>query len=126
MSKPICETCDEVVVHAEPVERAREALGREEEVQRLADVFKALGDPTRVRILQALRMGELCVCDLADVLGMTQSAISHQLRVLRGLSIVRNRREGKEVFYSLDDEHVMLLLDQAWQHVQHTGRMEED
>lgn len=120
------DTCEEFGIHASQVQVAQAALAPEDQVQRLADVFKALGDPTRVRIIQALSVGELCVCDLAEVLGMTQSAISHQLRVLRGLAIVRNRRDGKEVFYSLDDEHVMQLLAQAWEHVKHTGRTEDE
>lgn len=124
MSKPFDDMCEEFGVHAAQVTRAQQALATEDQVQRLADVFKALGDPTRVRIIQALAVGELCVCDLAEVLDMTQSAVSHQLRVLRSLAIVRNRRDGKEVFYSLDDEHVMQLLAQAWDHVKHTGRME--
>lgn len=118
------EICQEYGVHGNQVALARAALATEEQVQRLSDVFKALGDPTRVRIIQALSAGELCVCDLAEVLGMTQSAISHQLRVLRTLHIVRNRRDGKEVFYSLDDEHVLQLLTQAHEHVKHTGGTE--
>lgn len=126
MSRPLDDICQEYSIHTRQVRLARAALAAEDQVQRLADVFKALGDPTRVRIIQALAVGELCVCDLAEVLGMTQSAVSHQLRVLRGLAIVRNRRDGKEVFYSLDDEHVMHLLAQAWDHVKHTGGMEVD
>lgn len=118
--------CAEISVHGGPVEVAKRALASDQQVQRLADVFKALGDPTRVRIIQALAASELCVCDLAEVLGMTQSAISHQLRVLRGLAIVRNRRDGKEVFYSLDDEHVLQLFGQAMDHIRHTGNTEEE
>src|SRR5690554_5934848 len=99
--------CAEFGVHECAIERARQALPAERQVGRLADVFKALGDSTRLRIILALQVGELCVCDLAEVLDMSQSAISHQLRVLRGLHLVRNRRSGKEIFYSLDDEHVI-------------------
>jgi DNA-binding transcriptional ArsR family regulator len=117
--------CDEFYPHDCAIARAQQALPGEQQVQRLADVFKALGEPTRVRIILALTVGELCVCDLAEVLGMSQSAVSHQLRVLRNLSLVRNRREGKEVFYSLDDDHVVELLHQAADHVQHTIGMEE-
>ncbi len=112
--------CSEHGPHTCAISRAQQALPSDLQVQRLADVFKALGDPTRVRIILALAVGELCVCDLAEVLGMSQSAVSHQLRVLRGLNLVRNRREGKEVFYSLDDEHVMNMLAQAADHVRHT------
>jgi DNA-binding transcriptional ArsR family regulator len=121
MEKDTLETCQEYLVHQGPVERARAALASDRQIEQLAAVFKAMGDPTRVRIIQALLAEELCVCDLADVLGMTQSAVSHQLRVLRHLHIVRNRRDGKEVFYSLDDEHVVGLLNQAYEHVKHTG-----
>ncbi len=121
MRKDMMEICEEELVHSGPVERARAALAPDQQIEQLAAVFKALGDPTRVRIIQALLAEELCVCDLADVLGMTQSSVSHQLRVLRNLHIVRNRRDGKEVFYRLDDDHVVGLLQQAYEHVQHTG-----
>lgn len=85
----------------------------------LADVFKALGDPTRVKIIYALAQKELCVHDLTQVLEMGQSAISHQLRYLRNLRIVKRRKEGKTVFYSLDDEHVEQIFHQMLQHVKH-------
>ncbi len=85
----------------------------------LADFFKTLGDSTRVRILMALHVRELCVCDLADVLGMTKSAVSHQLRTLRHMRLVRYRREGKNVFYALDDEHVRRVIGTALEHLQH-------
>lgn len=117
--------CAEFGPHDCAIKRARQALPSERQVVRLADVFKALGDPTRLRIILALQIGELCVCDLAEVLGMSQSAISHQLRVLRGLHLVRNRRAGKEVFYSLDDDHVTNMLAQAEDHVRHTLETEE-
>ena len=117
--------CSEFGLHECSIARARQALPPERQVGRLADVFKALGDPTRLRIILALQMGELCVCDLAEVLAMSQSAISHQLRVLRGLHLVRNRRAGKEVFYSLDDDHVLSMLAQAADHVRHTLETEE-
>jgi len=117
--------CDEHEIHECAITRARQALPAERQAQRLADVFKAMGDPTRLRIILALRVGELCVCDLAAVLNMSQSAISHQLRILRGLHLVRNRREGKEVLYSLDDDHVISMLAQAADHVRHTLETEE-
>lgn len=117
--------CAEFGPHECTITQARKALPTDRQVQRLADVFKALGDPTRVRIILALQVGELCVCDLAEVLGMSQSAISHQLRVLRELHLVRNRRDGKEVFYSLDDEHVISMLAEAADHVKHTLETEE-
>ena len=84
----------------------------------LAETFRALGDPTRVRILDALSHGELCVCDLAAVLSLSQSAVSHQLRFLRSLRLVKPRREGRMVFYSLDDRHVVDLLQQGLRHVE--------
>jgi DNA-binding transcriptional ArsR family regulator len=86
-------------------------------VTALADTFRALGDPTRVRILDVLSHGELCVCDLAAVLSLSQSAVSHQLRLLRALRLVRARREGRMVFYALDDLHVVDLLGQGLRHV---------
>jgi DNA-binding transcriptional ArsR family regulator len=85
----------------------------------LAEIFRALGDPTRVRILHALAASELCVCDLAAILGMSQSAVSHQLRLLRSLRLVRNRREGRMVYYALDDDHIEKLLAQGLDHVAH-------
>ena len=87
-------------------------------MQGLADTFSALGDPTRVRILDALSHGELCVCDLAAVLRLSQSAVSHQLRLLRGLRLVRPRRDGRVVFYSLDDQHIISIFKQTLQHVE--------
>jgi DNA-binding transcriptional ArsR family regulator len=90
----------------------KEAIG-------LAEIFKALGDVTRVKILYLLANAELCVCDIADALNMTQSAISHQLRVLRDLRLVKFRKDGKSVFYSLDDEHILQLFSQGLEHVEH-------
>lgn len=87
---------------------------------RLAEIFKALSDPTRVRIIAALCAGEQCVHELAGALEMSQSAISHQLRVLRHLHLVRARKEGRHVFYALDDEHVLTLFAQGLDHVSHT------
>ena len=84
----------------------------------LADFFKVFGDHTRIRILTALYQEELCVCDLVEVLGMNQSAVSHQLRVLRGAKVVKFRKEGKMVYYSLDDEHVRELLSDGLAHIQ--------
>lgn len=86
---------------------------------RLAETFKALADPTRVRILHALSHAELCVGDLAAVLEMTESAVSHQLRLLRSLRVVRARREGKQVYYALDDEHVTRLFQLSLEHLGH-------
>ena len=84
----------------------------------LSDTFKVLGDPTRVRILDALSRAELCVCDLATLLGLTESAVSHQLRLLRGARLVRQRRDGRMIFYTLDDHHIVRLFEQGLEHVQ--------
>ena len=89
----------------------------EETLYRLAELFKVFGDPTRIRILYALSSGELCVCDIAEVLGMTQSAISHQLRILKQADLVRCRRDGKAIFYSLADGHVQTIMEQGMEHV---------
>src|SRR6478735_210961 len=101
------DVCDLVQIDLTRVRKIRAALVAADAVQGLADTFNALGDPTRVRILDALSHGELCVCDLAAVLALSQSAVSHQLRLLRGLRLVRARREGRMVFYALDDRHVV-------------------
>ena len=87
----------------------------------LADIFKVLGDPTRVRILDVLSRGELCVCHLAELLGLTESAVSHQLRLLRNTRIVRSRRQGRLIYYSLDDKHVLTLFRQGLRHVEEHG-----
>mgnify|MGYP002784019100 CR=1 FL=1 len=87
-------------------------------VHALAEIFKALGDPTRVRILDAVYRAELCVGDIASLLGLTESAVSHQLRLLRGLRLVRARRAGQQVFYVLDDQHVVKLFAQGLEHVE--------
>ena len=86
----------------------------------LSEVFRVFGDSTRIRILYALLEGELCVCDIADLLTMTQSAVSHQLRILRDAKLVRFRREGKSIFYALDDDHVRLILRVGMEHLLHT------
>ena len=87
---------------------------------RLAETFKALGDPTRVRIISALCAGEMCVNDIAGVVELSQSAVSHQLRVLRNLHLVKPRKVGRSVYYALDDEHVLTLFAQGLDHVKHT------
>lgn len=93
------------------------AFPAEEDILELSNLFKVFGDPTRIRILYALSAKELCVCDIADILGMTQSAISHQLRVLKQASLVKFRRDGKTVYYSLADSHVETILSQGLDHV---------
>jgi len=95
----------------------KDILPPEDTLHNLADLFKTFGDPTRIRILYTLSAGELCVCDIANVLSMSQSAISHQLRVLKQMSLVRFRREGKTIYYSLADSHVSTILNQGLDHV---------
>jgi DNA-binding transcriptional ArsR family regulator len=114
------EVCDLVQIDLARVRKIREMLVAGDTVDGLADTFSALGDPTRVRILDALSHGELCVCDLAAVLKLSQSAVSHQLRLLRGLRLVRPRRDGRVVFYSLDDQHIIAIFKQTLQHVGET------
>ena len=116
------DVCDLVQIDLARVRSIRGALTPPNAVQALADTFSALGDPTRVRILDALSHGELCVCDLAAVLKLSQSAVSHQLRLLRGLRLVRPRRDGRIVFYSLDDQHIMAIFRQTLQHVEEGSR----
>ena len=114
----IPDLCDIVHLHPSRVGELRAALIADDEVADLADTFRTLGDPTRVRILDALSHGELCVCDLAAVVHMSESAVSHQLRLLRNLRLVRSRREGRMMFYALDDRHIITLFRQGLRHVQ--------
>ncbi|MFR8227664.1 MAG: ArsR/SmtB family transcription factor [Lachnospirales bacterium] len=93
-------------------------MPKEEELYELADLFKIFSDPTRIKILYVLSESELCVCDIAEKLDMTQSAISHQLKILKQSKLVKNRREGKAVFYSLADSHVKTIMRQGLDHVQ--------
>src|SRR5690606_23440342 len=110
--------CQIVHLHPARVAELRAALMEDDNVADLAETFRALGDPTRVRILDALSHGELCVCDLAAIVRMSESAVSHQLRLLRNLRLVRPRREGRMVFYALDDRHIVTLFRQGLKHVQ--------
>ena len=115
------DVCELVQIDLARVRKIRSELVAPDAVQGLADTFSALGDPTRVRILDALSHGELCVCDLAAVLGLSQSAVSHQLRLLRGIRLVKPRRDGRIVFYSLDDQHIISIFKQTLQHVEEDG-----
>ena len=109
--------CHARVVHLDRVNRARnEAIG-ESELERLAFTFKVLGDPTRLKIFVALSGGEMCVCDLAAYLGLSESAVSHQLRRMREQALVKPRREGQVLYYALDDGHVAELLRLGFEHV---------
>jgi ArsR family transcriptional regulator len=109
----------------EAVRAAREALPGGTATRELTNLFAALGDPTRLRIMAALATQELCVCDLAATIGHSESAVSHQLRLLRSLRLVRSRREGRRVFYALDDDHVLGIYAQACDHVHHNLTLDE-
>lgn len=111
------ELCEVPCIHTEAVLRAKGRMPDEEELAFLGDFFKTFGDSTRIRIVSSLISGELCVCDIAATLDMSVSAVSHQLRVLRAAKIVRTRRDGKQIYYSIDDEHVGILFSVALDHV---------
>lgn len=109
--------CDCTAIHNEIIDRVRENIPAEEILYDLAELFKTFGDTTRIKILYALFASEMCVCDIAVLLNMTQSAISHQLRVLKQARLVKFRKEGKVVYYSLDDEHIKHIFDQGLNHI---------
>ena len=111
------ECCEENIIHNDLVKLVREKLPAENDMQDLAELFKIFGDTTRIRMLFVLFEAEVCVCDLAETLGMTQSAISHQLKMLKSSGLVRARRRGKSVFYSLADDHVRTIIAQGWDHI---------
>ncbi len=108
--------CDVRMVHLDRVDRARKRAIADEDVNRVSWILKTLGDPTRLRIVMALQHGEMCVCDLAAALSLSESATSHQLRRLRERALVKSRRASQVMYYSLDDEHVAQLLDVALTH----------
>lgn len=105
------------VVHPERVKNARGEASPDRELASLSLIYRILGDPSRLKILMALRRDEMCVCDLAALTGISESAVSHQLRRLKDLSLVRSRRDGQVVYYALDDKHVVLLLDIGLRHI---------
>ena len=111
------ECCDFIHAHEELVEKVRWELPGEDTLYDLTELFRIFGDSTRIRILYVLFESEMCVCDIVALLGMTQSAISHQLRALKNARLVSSRREGKTVFYALADDHVKTIIDQGLEHV---------
>ena len=111
------EMCDITVIHQLEVENAKENFPKDDTLDKLSNLFKVIGDSTRSKILYLLSKNEFCVCDISAVLQMTQSAISHQLRVLKEAKLVKNRREGKVVYYSLKDEHVTDIFNLAFIHI---------
>ena len=110
------ERCDEIEIHSELLEKVK--MPDEEKLYDLAELFKVFGDSTRIRILFVLFEAEVCVCDLAELLNMTQSAISHQLKILKSSKLVKSRREGKSMFYSLADDHVRTVIRQGMDHIE--------
>jgi ArsR family transcriptional regulator, lead/cadmium/zinc/bismuth-responsive transcriptional repressor len=119
------ERCDCDVIHDDVVNQVQKKMPREVNLYNLADFFKIFGESTRIKILWALNEAELCVCDIAVLLNMTQSAISHQLKVLKEAKLIRNRREGKIVFYTLADDHVRQIFDQGVAHISEKGPLWE-
>ncbi len=111
------EICEYLHVHEEIIERVKDKTPPEEELMDLADLFKIFADTTRIKILYLLFESEMCVCDISRLLGMQQSAISHQLRILKNSKLVKARREGKTVFYSLADEHVETIIGNGMEHI---------
>lgn len=114
-----CDVCEENIIHQDMIDDVEKRMISESDILKLSELFKALGDSTRIKILYALSVNKLCVCDIADIIGMSQSAVSHQLRILRNLRLVKYKKEGKIVYYSLDDEHVGNLFSQGLEHVKH-------
>lgn len=108
--------CEENIVHEQTVREVKKNIPDEDLLYDVAELFKIFGDSTRIRILSALLSSELCVCDICSLLNMTKSAVSHQLRILRQAKLVKNRRRGKEIYYSLDDDHVASIINLALEH----------
>lgn len=112
------EVCEVNIIHQETVDQVKEELLKETVVEEMATFFKAVADPTRLKIILALQLSELCVCDLAAIVGISVSGLSHQLRYLRNLNIVKNRKTGKLVYYSLTDAHISQLLSIVNEHIE--------
>lgn len=111
------EQCEYLCVHEEVVKSVNKNMPKDETLYDLAELFKVFGDSTRIKILYALFESELCVCDIAQLLGLSQTAVSHQLRVLKNNKLVRFRKDGKNVFYSLSDDHVRRIINQGMEHI---------
>lgn len=111
--------CDCNVIHEDTVKQTLQAMPSEDTFNKIAEFFKIMGDTTRTKILFALDSNEMCVCDIANVLGMSKSSISHQLGTLRRMDIVKCRRQGKEVYYTLNDDHIKQVFEVALEHIEH-------
>ncbi|MBQ0028401.1 MAG: winged helix-turn-helix transcriptional regulator [Lachnospiraceae bacterium] len=112
------ECCEVHELHTDLLKKVKDTMPPEDELIELAELFKVFGDSTRIRILYVLFEAEVCVCDIADALGMTQSAISHQLKILKQSKLVKARREGKSIFYSLADDHVAMIIEKGLEHIE--------
>ena len=119
MKGECCDSCEELKTDPERVSRVRNCMIKDDEAIMLSELFKVLGDQTRIKIIFALSCCEMCVCDIAEAINMTQSAVSHQLRLMRNMKLVKYRKEGKSVYYSLDDDHILQLFNQGMEHVKH-------
>lgn len=117
--KTISDVCEIQCIHEEAVHSIKSRMLDKNTLISLAEIFKLMGDPTRVKIIYALSQQELCVCDIAAVLDLSQSAVSHQLRLLRNARLVRFRKDGKIVYYSIDDAHITNLFNECLDHVNH-------
>ena len=117
MAKRQSDICELFCYNKNKVNALKKSMLAETKITKLTDTFKVLGDNTRAKILLSLSKGELCVCDIAHVLGLSLSAVSHQLRLLRNLSLVKYRSEGRMAFYTLDDEHIMKLVEEGIKHI---------
>lgn len=111
------DSCECSVIHEDVVNMVKKNMPKEEHLYDLAELFKVFGDTTKIKILYALFASEMCVCDIAALINMSQSAVSHQLRVLKQARLVKYRKEGKVVYYSLDDEHIKQIFDQGYMHI---------
>lgn len=109
--------CEIYCIHEDAVLDLKNRMPGKDMIHDLAETFRVLGDPTRVKIIYALSQKELCVCDIAAIIGMNQSAVSHQLRLLRNLRLVKFRKEGKIVYYSIDDKHILNLFSEGMEHI---------
>jgi DNA-binding transcriptional ArsR family regulator len=113
------EICAEKCINEKKVRQTVKTIPQPEIIEQMVDIFKAMGDPSRLKIVLALLNQEHCVCDIAVICNQTDSAISHQLRILRTMKIVKTRREGKSIYYSIDDDHVISLINMSLDHVRH-------
>ena len=118
--------CDCNIIHEETVKQTLNIMPNEDTFNKIAEFFKIMGDTTRTKILFALDAGEMCVCDIANVLNMSKSSISHQLGTLRRMDIVKCRRQGKEVYYTLNDEHIKQVFEVALEHIEHKNQQNKN